>query len=197
DAFDHPGSAEVMPWNASAAPLCDPSFLSGLGPELTHLLAPHLERLQTVSLPKLRTLRRQVIHNDMHPGNILLSNAGEISGIIDFGDAIKAPLIQDLAVSSTSLVEAVPHAPTEPLRDLIEGFISAYPLDDSELALLHDAMILRSILSVVLGRVKDHTVPPRDRPRPATAASETGLRAILTLRLPAPRPAPSRGYANE
>ena len=195
--FDHSGAAEAMPWNASAAPLFEDSFLYGLGPDLTHLLVPHLERLKNASLPKLLTLRRQVIHNDMHPGNILLGSAGEISGIIDFGDAIKAPLIQDLAISATSLVEAAPHAAADPLQDLIDGFCSACPLTAEDLGLLHDAMIMRSILSVVLGRVKDQTVPPKDRPRAATAASETGLRAILALRLPAPQSGHSGGCANE
>ena len=155
-----------------------------------------LKRRLKLKRRKLLTLRRQVIHNDMHPGNILLGSAGEISGIIDLGDAIKAPLIQDLAVSATSLVEAAPHAAADPLQDLIDGFCSACPLTAEDLGLLHDAMIMRSILSVVLGRV-NQTVPPKDRPRAATAASETGLRAILALRLPAPQSGHSGGCANE
>ena len=195
--FNHPGSAEFMPWNITAAPLFETGFLAGLGPELNDLLAPHLERLQTVSLPQLLSRKRQVIHNDMHPGNILLSDAGDISGIIDFGDAIKAPLIQDLAVSATSMVEALPEAAEAPLQDLIGGFCETCPLDEDDLSLLHDAMIMRSILSVVLGRVKDERTPPENRPRPATAASEAGLRAILALRLPATRSGPSGGFDHE
>lgn len=178
--FEHPGASEFMPWNASATPLFEPSFLEGLGPDLNRELAPHVERLQH-SAQQLRSQRHQVIHNDMHPGNILLNENGDVSGIIDFGDAVKGPLVQDLAVSATSLVEAVPGSATGPLQDLVDGFCEEFPLTEVELNLLHDAMIMRSIMSVVLGRIKDHTVPPEDRPRAATTASEAGLRAILAM----------------
>jgi Ser/Thr protein kinase RdoA (MazF antagonist) len=181
--FEHPGASEFMPWNAMSPQLFDDQFLAGLGADLSALIAPHLERLEQDSFPRLQNMPTQVIHNDMHAGNILLNDAGSISGVIDFGDAIRGPVVQELAVSCTSLVEALSHAAFVPVQELIAGFCQEYPLDSEALNLLHDAMIMRSILSVGLGRAKDETVPLEERPRPATKASEAGLRTLLEMRL--------------
>jgi hydroxylysine kinase len=47
------------------------------------------------------SLPRQVIHNDINPHNIIVSadNQKRVTGIIDFGDIILAPRINDLAVA--------------------------------------------------------------------------------------------------
>src|SRR3546814_16314237 len=51
----------------------------------------------SVAAPALPHCRRQVIHNDFNPSNILVNEDGSINGIIDFGDAIDATLICDIA----------------------------------------------------------------------------------------------------
>ena len=45
--------------------------------------------------------RRQIIHNDFNPHNILLDPAepARVVGIIDFGDMVHAPVVNDLAVA--------------------------------------------------------------------------------------------------
>ncbi|MEM6588436.1 MAG: phosphotransferase [Pseudomonadota bacterium] len=179
--FDHPGALEFIPWNAVSPQLFETDFLAVLGPEFTEHLTPHLERLARVTLPGLQHLQAQIIHNDLHPGNILLNDAGEMSSVIDFGDAIKGPVVQDLAVSAVSLVEAMPEGSVAPLRDLVDGFCEEFPIDAEQLEFLHDAMIMRGMLCVVLGRMKDQTVPAEARPRAATQASEKALRMILNM----------------
>lgn len=179
--FDHVAAGRFLPWNASSEVMLCREMLAYLEPDCASLTAPHLDRLRSTSLPALREMRSQVIHNDIHPGNVLVDGRGRISGIIDFGDAIRAPVIQELAVSATSLVEFSPTDSQSLIPDLIEGFCSVYPLHSDELALLYDAVLLRSILSVALGRMKDRLVPSAQRPRAATKASETGLDAILKL----------------
>jgi Ser/Thr protein kinase RdoA (MazF antagonist) len=44
-------------------------------------------------------LRAQVIHSDANPENVLV--AGKRLGFIDFGDAIKAPLVFDVAIAAS------------------------------------------------------------------------------------------------
>ncbi len=179
--FDHVGATRFMPWNSSSRQMFDRDVLAYLEPDFTSLIEPHLARLRQTSLPALHDMRSQVIHNDIHPGNVLLDDRRQISGVIDFGDAIRAPVIQDLAVSATSLIEFSTSGHLSLISDLIEGFCSKCPLASDELALLHDAILLRSILSVALGRMKDQFVPPARRPRPASKASAVGLHSILSL----------------
>ncbi len=184
--FDHVGATQFMPWNASSEVMLSHEMLAFLEPEFHERTAPHLERLKSASLPALLKTRAQVIHNDIHPGNVLTNEQGRISGVIDFGDAIRAPIIQELAVSATSLIEFSPLKGEGLIADLIEGFCAQYPLHSDELALLYDAILLRSILSAALGRMKDQFVSPAQRPRPATSASERGLDAVLRLQHRAP-----------
>lgn len=181
--FDHPGANDFVPWNASSPVILEDNLLAQIDPDITTLLAPHIERLKSDSYPRLQSMRAQVIHNDMHPGNVLVDNLEKVCGVIDFGDAVKAPIIQELAVSATSLMEAAPDTAPHQLNQLVSSFRSSFPLHDDELALLHDAMIMRGMLSVVLGRVKDGRVPPHMRPRPSTTASRKALQTILSLHM--------------
>ena len=51
--------------------------------------------------PVMPSLRKQVIHNDFNLHNVLLDDALEprISGIIDFGDIITAPLVSEVSTA--------------------------------------------------------------------------------------------------
>lgn len=180
--FEHPAARAFMPWNATSKFVFDDRTLSYLGPECFALLTPHLDRLEAVSLPRLQQMRSQVIHNDIHTGNILLDEEMNISSVIDFGDAIHAPLVQEIAVSAVSLVEMDTKDPIQKIKDLICGFCSEVSLTPEELMFLHDAMILRSILNVALGRLKDQFGPTHLRPRAATIASERALHRIVSLK---------------
>lgn len=181
EGFHHDGATAFMPWNSSSEERYNGDTLTYLKPDFFDLVAPYLERIISNSLPAIQKTRSQVIHNDIHPGNILMDDQGRITGVIDFGDAIRAPVIQDLAVSVASLLEFSPANHRELVADLISAFRSVYPLNADELALLHDAIFLRSILHVALGRLKDGFVPSAERPRPATQASEHALRILLSL----------------
>ena len=50
-------------------------------------------------LPRLASLRAQVIHNDYHLYNVLVApdDQARITGIIDFGDMLHAPLVGEVA----------------------------------------------------------------------------------------------------
>ena len=52
--------------------------------------------------PRLAGLRHQVIHNDYHLFNVLVAqdDASRVTGIIDFGDMIRAPLVAEVATAA-------------------------------------------------------------------------------------------------
>ncbi len=179
-SFFHPAARSTMPWDGSSDRIFDPSMLRLLDPATREHLAPHLDRLRTQALPALRRQRAQVIHNDVHTGNVLLDEAGRVSGLIDFGDSLHAPLLQDLAVSASSVAEFHPEEPEGAVDALVRGFSASFPLLEEERALLLDAAILRSLLCVQLGQLKAESEGVRPEQDQVLAASKEGLLALLS-----------------
>ena len=76
-------------------------------------------------------------------------NPSTITGVIDFGDLAKRPMLVDLATSLASIIE---HSST-PLRSaaaLVRGFDRFMPVPEEQLELLYDATLTRTILIVQL-----------------------------------------------
>jgi len=151
DGFEHPGSNPPLLWDMKRA--------AGLRDLLVYIEEPELRRLATQTLdqfvsnvkPALDTLRAQVIHNDMNPGNVLMneSQPDEISGIIDFGDMVKSPLIIDLAIAlSYQLSDG--NDPLGGALPMIAGYHSVRPLQQPEMGLLTDLVRTRLITSLLI-----------------------------------------------
>ena len=98
--FEHEASKFFMPWNLSNGIAVSNSMWALTSDEVRALGKPLLERLRHEALPKLNSGPSQVIHNDAHKYNLLRPGASslEIVGLIDFGDMVYAPVINDLAV---------------------------------------------------------------------------------------------------
>ena len=99
----------------------------------------------------MKTLRKQTIHNDAHEGNMLKTAAGEdeFFGIIDFGDIVYAPVIQELSIPLTRFV-SISDDPFASGAALVSGFNSVYPLLPEELDILYDLILLRVCLTLQL-----------------------------------------------
>lgn len=150
--FSHPAQHHFMPWDALNGLVESPALRHGYLPApLERRCAPLLERLEFESLPQMRTLPAQVIHNDAHRGNIMCNpdDASEVTGVIDFGDLVHRPVITDLATSLTSFT-GHSHDPVAVAATLVDGFRSFRPIDDAQLSLLYDALLTRAILTVQL-----------------------------------------------
>ncbi|MFC7609247.1 phosphotransferase [Teichococcus aestuarii] len=96
-AFRHPAEDHALMWDIQHALRLRPLVAQLPGAEDRALAGAVLERFATHALPVLPGLRRQVIHNDFNPHNILADAARDdvVAGIIDFGDMVRAPLVQD------------------------------------------------------------------------------------------------------
>lgn len=119
-----------------------------------------LERFDTYVKPVLDTLRTQVIHNDMNPGNVLVNklNPARISGLIDFGDMVKSPLIQDVAVAAAYQL-GVGDDPLGDALPLIAGYHDVVPLQDQEIELLPDLIKTRLLTSLLIGSYRVNLFP--------------------------------------
>ena len=104
------------------------------------------DRFQQFVFPKIHGLRRQLIHSDLNDNNILV-HEGEISGILDFGDACFAPLINELAIACAYMMFNK-NDPFKAILPLIEGYSSIIQLTSEEVGLLPDLIATRLCISV-------------------------------------------------
>ncbi|WP_162794192.1 phosphotransferase enzyme family protein [Streptomyces paludis] len=111
-------------------------------------------------VPVRDTLPAQVLHADCNLSNVLVEN-GAVSGIIDFGDAVHAPRVYDLAVTACYLGLA--------LGDLEHPLVARYlattgracALDERETALVPLLVLARVALVILLGRESARRAPGR------------------------------------
>ena len=110
--------------------------------------------------PHEPALRRSIIHNDANDWNLLVTE-GEISGIIDLGDAVHSALIYELAIAITyALFEKEDPIPWACY--LVESYHSELPLEPKELDLLYYLIAGRLITSVCKSAHENATKPERD-----------------------------------
>lgn len=145
DGFRHPAAQHNLLWDASkayrVASLLDPDDLRG------RELLDHFTRHAATALPEVR---HQVIHNDANPQNVLADETGGfVTGIIDFGDIIRAPLVQEVATACAyQLVDGA--EALDAAAEIIGGYHRINPLTDTEIDVLFDLIVARLILIVAI-----------------------------------------------
>jgi len=173
-----------MPWNILNGLVVSHELRTRyLRDGLAEQCAAALHRLEVDSLPRMQRLPTQIIHNDAHPGNVMCDplNPDIITGVIDFGDLIRAPLVVDLATSLTSILERS-DTPLEAVVALVRGFETHIPLPDEQRELLYDATLARAIMTVQLleFRVQNAEDDPNLR-NIELPDSKQGLRKLLRV----------------
>jgi hydroxylysine kinase len=141
-----------------------------------------LERFCSKGLPALRSLPAQIIHNDLNPKNLLFEKQDQsvVTGIVDFGDAIVAPRVVDLAIAIARFTH--PTHPRMTSRLLVDGYQTRSPLEPLELALLHGVVCARLAIRIFIWswRAAVDGVP-------ATAALEESSRMLSVMQSPEAR----------
>jgi Ser/Thr protein kinase RdoA (MazF antagonist) len=158
--FDHPGSNPPLAWDMKRAASLKDLLVYVENPELRLLASQTLDRFLTSVKPVLDTLRTQVIYNDMNLGNVLMDKEqpGRISGLIDFGDIVKSPLIIDLAVAAAYQLSAGDD-PLAGALPMIAGYHAIRPLQEIEVELLTDLIRTRLITSLLVGSYRSSLFP--------------------------------------
>lgn len=151
EGFTHPGSGHKLMWDIQHA-----SDLRSYLASITNLqqrkkLDACLENFKLRVKPNLKHLRRQVIHNDYNPQNVLVDpeDPDTVAGILDFGDAVFAPLIMDVAVGAAyqlGVGETLLHGPLE----FVRGYNSVVHLTNEELNLIFDLIWVRTAIRIII-----------------------------------------------
>ncbi len=155
--FFHPAARHELLWDLTQA--------SGLRtrthhigePALRYAIEEVLDHFDAEVLPQLRKLRAQLIHNDLSRLNTLV-DGDRVTGVIDFGDLIHAPMICDLAVPIAELITEN----TDPIATAAEiaaGYHAVTALEDDELRLVFDLVSTRTAMYVAIASWRVDTHP--------------------------------------
>lgn len=149
--FMHPGALRDLDWDIRNAGRSRDRLGHISAPEDRALLERFLARFTQSVEPKLATLRSAVIHNDANDWNVLVdkSDHDRISGLIDFGDALYAPVIAEVAIAAAYAGLDHPD-PMGATAAIARGFHAEYPLLEEEVDLLFDLIVMRLVTSVTI-----------------------------------------------
>ncbi|WP_421695583.1 aminotransferase class III-fold pyridoxal phosphate-dependent enzyme [Aestuariivirga sp.] len=117
------------------------------------IAADILARHARVTEPALRAMRSQIIHGDVHPYNVLVNDAGVLSGVIDFGDIVHGPLVLDLANAAGDFLSPAGDA-ADTIFQLTRGYASLTPLEETEADILVDLIEVRLLLTPLIDALK-------------------------------------------
>jgi 4-aminobutyrate aminotransferase-like enzyme/Ser/Thr protein kinase RdoA (MazF antagonist) len=146
--FEHPQANRSYEWDVAQAGWTREyeHLFSGEKQEILRYFSEQFENLQEV----YATLRKSVVHSDVNDFNIVVTDdllAPEVRGIIDYGDAIRTQIINDLATTIAYAVMGVPD-PLCAALPLVRGYHNSFPLLAVELEQLFVLVAMKLIISV-------------------------------------------------
>ena len=149
--FAHPGAAHDLLWNVSAAHRLAAKLDAVVDERRRTLAGKFMARFIADVLPRLSSLRSQVIHNDYHLYNVLVApeDQARIVGIIDFGDMLHAPLVGEVATAAAFHM-AGNADPFEGPAQFVAAYHETLPLTDVEQEILADLMATRHLITALI-----------------------------------------------
>jgi Ser/Thr protein kinase RdoA (MazF antagonist) len=154
--FDHPAAHRNHRWNLAEAEQHE-SKISFIGEAEKRQLLEWAFGIWRESKARLAGLPWQFIHGDAHDENILVE-AGQVSGLIDFGDCCYNPTVCDLAICLTYLMMRGDD-PLHIARVITAGYRQLRPLSAEELGMVYPLVCARLAVSVCVAN-KRKTIDP-------------------------------------
>jgi len=149
--FEHSGSGQVLLWDLQRA-LSLRDLLDHISKEsVRQNVAEALNDFEEFALPNFSEVRRQVIHSDFNPDNVLTDPAHPdvVVGVIDFGDMLAAPLVADVAIGA-SYVQPRDGDPLALIAEFLAGYHSVTPLMLDEVDMLFELIKARLCASIAI-----------------------------------------------
>jgi hydroxylysine kinase len=161
--YDHPAAHRHLVWDIQRMAGLRPMAGAVDAPERRKILLGQIDRFEHSTAPVLGRLRAQVVHNDFNSDNILVAPDGlSVSGILDFGDAIYTPLVNDVAVMAAYQLSD-DQDPTATAIDAIAGYHAVTELSAEELDLLPRLIIARMVTRVIVPEWRARQSPANRR----------------------------------
>ncbi|MEO6293886.1 MAG: phosphotransferase, partial [Burkholderiaceae bacterium] len=149
--FTHPAAKHDLLWNVSAAHRLTVQLGSLAEGPRRALAQSFMARFTDHVLPRLSSLRAQVIHNDYHLYNVLVApdDQARITGIIDFGDMLHAPLVGEVATAAAFHMTGSAD-PFEGPAQFVGAYQSVLPLTEPEQDIVADLMATRQLITALI-----------------------------------------------
>jgi Ser/Thr protein kinase RdoA (MazF antagonist) len=149
--FEHEGQNQILLWDLQRAADLRPLLPQVSDQQIHDRIERCLDDVEQNALPVFSSLRHQVIHADLNPGNVLVSedDASSVAGVIDFGDMVHAPLVADVAIGA-AYMRVQDGDPLALISPFITGYCAVTKLDDAEIELLYDLIRTRLITMIAL-----------------------------------------------
>lgn len=158
--FVHPAASHDLLWNVARADRLAHLTDEIVGDAQRRIVRHFMERFVGKVLPRLAGVRAQAIHNDFNLYNVLVAadDPERVTGIIDFGDLIHAPLVGEVATgASYHMADAA-----DPLAAAAE-FVGAYhtilPLLAEEQEIVADLVTTRHLITVLISEWRSRRYP--------------------------------------
>ncbi|RLA25241.1 MAG: hypothetical protein DRR11_21015 [Gammaproteobacteria bacterium] len=147
--FTHPASSHSLLWDMQQALAVRKLLQHVPGEATSQLVDVTLCEFEELALPLFPTLRAQVIHNDLNPDNVLIDpqNQDAVTGVIDFGDMLQAPLVIDVAVAA-SYLRQLDGNPLALIAEFVAGYHSVVALTNAEIDILFTLIKTRLAVSI-------------------------------------------------
>ena len=150
--FIHPRAIRRLPWDVHHAADARPMIGSIQDATARAAVSAVLDRFDAAVAPRWGLLRAQVIHSDLTADNVLASDDGLITGIVDFGDMTYTALIADLASVLDSMAGGRDQDEMfRVARLVIDGYERVLPLEPLELELIAELWAARAAVTVAIG----------------------------------------------
>jgi hydroxylysine kinase len=149
--FRHPAAARGLLWDIQQA-VQTRALLRHTHTSNERVLSEQaIDTFERFTLPVLATLRRQAIHNDLNPYNVIVNpiEPHQITGIIDLGDMVHAPLVNEVAVAAAYLLSAT-DAPLGSVPNFVAAYHSRNPLTSEEVAVLPQLIAVRQAITIAI-----------------------------------------------
>lgn len=147
--FRHPAADHELMWDLKHASRIRDLLVHSPDAAQRTLAERFLDNFEAHALPALSRLRAQVVHNDLNPHNVLVcdDDPERIAGIIDFGDMVHTPLVNNLAVAAAYQPTLLDH-PLAGAADVAAAYHALLPLEAAEIDILFDLIATRMVLTV-------------------------------------------------
>ncbi|MBT2519916.1 phosphotransferase [Arthrobacter sp. ISL-28] len=161
--FEHPRADRLLLWDLKHFHRMRP-LLDYVDEQHKRSLAEDIfDQFDETVVPLLDTLTSQVIHGDFSPFNVLVNphTPEYVTGIIDFGDAVRTPVIFDISVTMANLLGTDLDNPWEHALHVMDGYRSIHPLPDRELEALIISAQARLLLRALITQWRASQSPQR------------------------------------
>lgn len=149
--FQHSGSEQSLLWDLQQALKLRDLLKHIPTDSVRGEVAASLDAFEEFALPNFASLRRQVIHSDFNPDNVLVASAGSdaVVGVIDFGDMLSAPLIADVAIGA-SYARPPEGDPLALIAEFLIGYHNITPLTQQEIDVLFELIKARLCATIAI-----------------------------------------------